>query len=63
MPWEVKKDTRKCSEGKPFAVVEKPSGEKVACHATQSVARRHVRALYASEGDSSPTESPSAESE
>jgi len=47
MPWNIKRNTAGC---KGFAVV-KESGELVGCHVSESKAKAHMRALYASEAD------------
>lgn len=46
MPWSVHHDEGKCSASKPFAVVKESDGSVVGCHASESDAESHVKALY-----------------
>ena len=47
MPWNIKRNAAGC---KGYAVV-KESGDLVGCHESESKAKAHMRALYASESD------------
>jgi hypothetical protein len=49
MPWYVTQ-SKKCPSSKPWAVLKKADGSKVACHATKADADRQMAALYAKEG-------------
>jgi HK97 family phage prohead protease len=46
MPWHTAKSAD-CPPSKPWAVIKDADGSKVACHATEEDAKRHVAALYA----------------
>lgn len=46
MPWHVAKSDS-CPASEPWAVIVDDTGAKVACHATEAEAAKHVRALYA----------------
>ena len=47
MPWNIKRNAAGC---KGYAVV-KENGELVGCHDSETKAKAHLRALYASEED------------
>jgi HK97 family phage prohead protease len=46
MPWHTARSAD-CPPAKPWAVILDADGSKVACHATEADAKRHVAALYA----------------
>ena len=46
MPWKISRGAAGCSG---YAVVKEDSGKLVGCHPTESAAKAHMRALYASE--------------
>lgn len=47
MPYQVRKGGQDC----PFEVIKEGSGERVACHATEEEAKKHMSALYANVSD------------
>ena len=47
MPWNIKRNAAGC---RGYAVV-KEDGELVGCHESETKAKAHMRALYASEAD------------
>jgi hypothetical protein len=49
MPWEIKQNVAGC---KGYGVVKQGSSELVGCHVSETKAKAHLRALYASEADS-----------
>jgi hypothetical protein len=49
MPWKIERGAAGCAG---YAVVKEDSGKLVGCHPTQSAAKAHLAALYASEADS-----------
>lgn len=49
MPWEIKKNHPGCPSSRPFAVVKKNGGAKVACHPSEASAKKQMAALYANE--------------
>lgn len=52
MPWRISRGAAGCSG---FAVVKEDSGKLVGCHPTETAAKAHLRALYASESNKSNT--------
>ncbi len=46
MPWKISRGAAGCSG---YAVVKEDSGKLVGCHPTESAAKAHLKALYASE--------------
>lgn len=47
MPYQIRKGGQDC----PFEVVKEGSGERMACHATEEEAKKHMAALYANVPD------------
>lgn len=50
MPYEVSKSDD-CPKSKPWAVINKSTGEVKGCSETEEAAQSHMRALYVHEGD------------
>jgi hypothetical protein len=46
MPWKISRGAAGCSG---YAVLKEDDGKLVGCHPTESAAKAHLRALYASE--------------
>lgn len=51
MPWSVVNDPERCSEAKPWAVVQDDTDEVVGCHETEAAAEDQQAALYAEEDE------------
>lgn len=52
MPWQIRRGAAGCSG---YAVVKEDSGKLVGCHPTETAAKAHLRALYASESNKGST--------
>lgn len=48
MPWKISRGAAGCSG---YAVVKEDSGKLVGCHPTETAAKAHLKALYASESN------------
>lgn len=52
MPYKVVKDTGRCPDSKPWAVISEGSGETKGCHSTKEKADRQRRAIEANTDES-----------
>lgn len=50
MPYEVKRDTKKCPKNKPWAAKKKSDGTVMGCHKTPEDAYAQITAIEKSEG-------------
>lgn len=48
MPWKISRGAAGCSG---YAVLKEDTGKLVGCHPTETAAKAHLRALYASESN------------
>jgi len=49
VPYEIKKDDRRCPASHPWAVVKKDGQGLIACHDTQTKAEKQIEAIGARE--------------
>lgn len=49
MPWDIRRDEGRCSEGKPWAVVQRDNDRLMGCHETRERAAMQIAALQVAE--------------
>ena len=58
MPYKVVKSTSRCSDSKPWAVVNEDDNRVMGCHNTKAAASKQQAALYANEKNGLPEPDP-----